>query len=84
MVLKNLWTTFAKGDAIMFYQVKVLDKDGSVKKVISSKSLSNKFWKRNKQGQEFTGSLSVEDGEFEYGGNFAAPQSAVKVDASFE
>ena len=73
----------------MFYEVKILDKDGSVKKVISSKSLSNKFWKRNRQGQEFTGSLIVEDGEFEYGGQmngleFGGSKPGMKMDDTFE
>ena len=49
----------------MFYQVKVLDQQGKVKKVISSKRLSNKYWKRNNEGKEFTGSMGIEDGEFD-------------------
>jgi len=52
----------------MFYQVKVLDQQGKVKKVISSKRLSNKYWKRNNEGKEFTGSMGIEDGEFDESG----------------
>ncbi|NIQ02808.1 MAG: hypothetical protein GWM98_22705 [Nitrospinaceae bacterium] len=68
----------------MFYEVKILDKEGKVKKVVSSKSLSNKFWKRNNDGKEFTGNLSMEEDEFEYGANWNIPgptgTSSVKTD----
>lgn len=31
----------------MFYKVKVFDSRGQLKKVVSSKKLSNRFWKNN-------------------------------------
>jgi len=69
----------------MFYEVKVLDQQGKVKKVISSRRLSNKYWKRNNEGKEFTGSMGMEDGEFdESGWNTlgVSKSSQVKVDES--
>jgi hypothetical protein len=36
----------------MFYQVKILDAAGNVKKVISSNSLSRDYWDRNDQSQD--------------------------------
>ena len=54
----------------MFYEVKVLDEHGKVKKVISSKRLSNKFWKNNNQGKEFTGNMGMEEDEFDYESNW--------------
>ncbi len=69
----------------MFYQVKVLDQQGKVKKVISSRRLSNKYWKRNNEGKEFTGSMGMEDGEFDESG-WSTPgiskDSQVKLDES--
>ncbi len=69
----------------MFYEVKVLDQQGKVKKVISSKRLSNKYWKRNNEGKEFTGSMGIEDGEFDESG-WSTPgiskDSRVKLDGS--
>jgi hypothetical protein len=52
----------------MFYEVKVLDQQGKVKKVISSKRLSNKYWKRNNEGKEFTGSMGMDDNDFDESG----------------
>ena len=52
----------------MFYEVKVLDKEGQVKKVISSKTLSRKFWKIKNEGKEFCGKLGLEEDELEYKG----------------
>ena len=69
----------------MFYEVKVLDQQGKVKKVISSKRLSNKYWKRNNEGKEFTGSMGMEDDEFdESGWNTlgVSKDSQVKLDES--
>ena len=69
----------------MFYQVKVLDQQGKVKKVISSKRLSNKYWKRNNEGKEFTGSMGIEDGELDESG-WSTPgiskDSRVRLDES--
>ena len=31
----------------MFYEVKVFDSKGQLKKVVSSKKLSNRFWRNN-------------------------------------
>ena len=31
----------------MFYEVKVFDSQGQLKKVVSSKKLSNRFWRMN-------------------------------------
>ncbi len=50
----------------MFYEVKVLDQQGKIKKVISPKRLSNKYWKRNNEGKEFTGNMGMEDDELNY------------------
>ena len=33
--------------ALMFYEVKVFDSRGQLKKVVSSKKLSNRFWRNN-------------------------------------
>jgi len=69
----------------MFYEVKVLDQQGKVKKVISSKRLSNKYWKRNNEGKEFTGSMGMDDDEFDESG-WSTPGisrgSQVKLDES--
>ncbi len=54
----------------MFYEVKILDDRGKVKKVISSKRLSNKFWKLNNDGKEFTGNMGMEEDEFNYESNW--------------
>ncbi len=70
----------------MFYQVKILDDRGKVQKVISSKRLSNKYWKRNNQGKEFTGNMGVEEDEFNYESNLntmgPSRPSQVKLDES--
>jgi len=49
----------------MFYEVRVLDPKGEIKKVISSKKLSKQFWKKHSQPQEFSGKQIYEDNEFE-------------------
>jgi len=33
----------------MFYEVKIFDKKGELKKVLSPKKLSNRFWKEGEQ-----------------------------------
>ncbi len=70
----------------MFYEVKILDDRGKVQKVISSKRLSNKYWKRNNQGKEFTGNMGVEEDEFDYESNWhtmgPSRPSQVKLDES--
>ena len=33
--------------ALMFYEVKVFDSRGQLKKIVSSKKLSNRFWQNN-------------------------------------
>jgi hypothetical protein len=70
----------------MFYEVKILDDRGKVMKVISSKRLSNKFWKANNQGKEFTGNMGVEEDEFDYESNWTtmglSKPSRVKLDES--
>ena len=55
----------------MFYEVKVLDKEGKVKKVISSKSLSKKFWKVKNEGKEFCGKLGLDEDELDYNGSMS-------------
>ena len=52
----------------MFYEVKVLDKEGQIKKVISSKSLSRKFWKAKNEGKEFCGKLQLDEDELDFKG----------------
>ncbi|MCF8721030.1 hypothetical protein [Nitrospina gracilis] len=47
----------------MFYQVKILDAQGKVKKVISSNKLSHNHWKQNDQAQDHK--LTVEFDELE-------------------
>ena len=53
----------------MFYEVKVLDAKGNVKKVISPKALSNRFWKDhmgdNQINSDMRGAASVSDLDFE-------------------
>ena len=70
----------------MFYEVKILDDRGKIKKVISSKRLSNKFWKRNNEGKEFTGNMGVEEGEFDWESSWStmgsSRKSQVKLDES--
>ena len=70
----------------MFYEVKVLDQQGKVKKVISSKRLSNKYWKRNNEGKECTGNMGIEDDEFDYESGWNtlgnSKSSQVKLDES--
>lgn len=70
----------------MFYDVKILDEQGKIKKVISSRRLSNKFWKRNNEGKEFTGNMGVEEGEFDYESSWSTMGSSrpnqVKQDES--
>ncbi len=69
----------------MFYEVKVLDEQGKIKKVISPKRLSNKYWKRNNEGKEFTGNMGIEDDEFDESG-WSTPgtpkNNQVKLDES--
>jgi hypothetical protein len=38
---------FICGGESMFYEVKVFDSRGQLKKVVSSKKLSNQFWSQN-------------------------------------
>jgi hypothetical protein len=69
----------------MFYEVKVLDQQGKVKKVISSRRLSNKYWKQNNEGKEFTGNMGMDADEFdESGWNTlgVSKDSQVKLDES--
>lgn len=49
----------------MFYEVRVLDKTGDIKKIISSKKLSKEFWDKHTQPQEFTGRQNYEEGDTE-------------------
>ena len=49
----------------MFYEVRVLDEKGDVKKVISSKKLSREFWRRNTQPQDFPNKKGYEEAEVE-------------------
>ncbi len=56
----------------MFYQVKVLDPKGNIKKVISSKALSNRFWKDQlgeSQGGSDVRANPTSDTEFDLKGN---------------
>ncbi len=78
------YLTSLKGHT-MFYQVKILNKDGSLKKVISSKSLSKKFWNTDKQGQEYYGNLKVEEGDFNYGkGSLNSDSSSTRPFSNFD
>ena len=45
---KNL-EHFLEARKVMFYEVKVFDAKGELKKVLSPKKLSNKFWKEGEQ-----------------------------------
>ena len=49
----------------MFYEVRVLDEKGDVKKVISSKKLSRDFWRKNVQPQDFPGKKNYDEVEME-------------------
>ena len=70
----------------MFYEVKVLDQQGKIKKVISPKRLSNKYWKRNNEGREFTGNMGVEEDELDYESGWStlghSKNNQVKLDES--
>jgi len=37
----------------MFYEVKVFDSRGQLKKVVSSKKLSNRFWRSNENAPSY-------------------------------
>ena len=63
----------------MFYQVRVLDKVGDVKKVISSKRLSQQFWDRHSQPQEFTGKNGYDDHDTDTAPEWKPDISAGKV-----
>ncbi len=43
----------------MFYSVRILDPKGNLKKIISSKKLSNRFWRKYEQGE--THPMDMED-----------------------
>ena len=45
---KNL-EHFLEAKRVMFYEVKVFDAEGQLKKVLSPKKLSNRFWKEGEQ-----------------------------------
>jgi len=45
---KNL-EHFLEAKRAMFYEVKVFDAEGQLKKVLSPKKLSNRFWKEGEQ-----------------------------------
>jgi len=49
----------------MFYQVRILGAKGELKKVINSKKLSDRFWRKHSQPLEFSGKSGADDGEFE-------------------
>jgi len=70
----------------MFYEVKVLDQQGKIKKVISPKRLSNKYWKRNNEGREFTGNMGVDEDELDYESGWStlgnSKNNRVKLDES--
>lgn len=71
----------------MFYEVKVWNPKGELKKVISSKKLSSKFWKKHTQPLEFSGKSSADDGEYELESGWDNKVSARKktqVDAEFD
>jgi hypothetical protein len=63
-----------------------LDQQGKIKKVISPKRLSNKYWKRNNEGREFTGNMGVEEDELDYGSGWStlgnSKNNRVKLDES--
>ena len=40
---------FLEAGRVMFYEVRIFDADGELKKVLSPKKLSNKFWKSGEQ-----------------------------------
>ena len=40
---------FLEAKRVMFYEVKVFDAEGQLKKVLSPKKLSNRFWKEGEQ-----------------------------------
>ena len=52
-IVKLLKTTnlehFLEAKRAMFYEVKVFDAEGQLKKVLSPKKLSNRFWKEGEQ-----------------------------------
>ena len=45
---KNL-EHFLEAKRVMFYEVKIFDKKGELKKVLSPKKLSKKFWEKGEQ-----------------------------------
>ena len=40
---------FLEAGRVMFYEVRIFDANGELKKVLSPKKLSNKFWKSGEQ-----------------------------------
>lgn len=51
----------------MFYQVKILDAAGKLKKVISSKSLSSQYWQDTMQTQDTKMTFDFEELEEDHG-----------------
>ena len=54
----------------MFFEVRILDAEGNLKKIISSKKLSARFWRLNDQQQEVFNKPVMESDEFELGGEW--------------
>ena len=64
----------------MFYEVRIFDAHGELKKVISSKKLSNRFWRLNPDTPEMReeGDVSSED----WGGKSGLEQKQLCVEKS--
>ena len=71
----------------MFYQVKILDAAGKLKKVISSKSLSNRYWQHNEQTQDNKMTFDFEELEEDHGlgsETVSRKSKAIKMDDSLD
>ncbi len=62
----------------MFYNVRILDPKGNLKTIISSKKLSNRFWKKYEQGE--THPMDMEDYGLESEKGLGKPSSSSKMD----
>jgi len=62
----------------MFYEVKVFDSRGQLKKVVSSKKLSNKFWSQNDNLPSYYEDNSVKSDDWSSKGKIKAEKVVVE------
>ena len=62
----------------MFYEVKVFDSRGQLKKVVSSKKLSNRFWRRNDNLPSYYEESSVKSDDWNSKGKIQVEKVSVE------